>query len=347
VFAQITIAGAPFERGQQYGAHAAKQVRHSVASYAALFAYRRGLSWAEAQAQALRFVPLLTDVVPELVEEMRGVAAGAGRAFGEIVALNARTELLAGALPGPAHPQHAAAVAQNRAAQVPEHGECTTVAALPPATNDGATLLAQTWDWTGDQRAACVVLRIRPAGGPEALTVTEGGILAKIGLNSAGVAVALNILRSHADGADVGMPVHLLLRAMLGARSFDEAVALASRAPAGASSCVTVASDAGRAVSLEVTPGSVVQLVPERGLLAHTNHCLDSATQAGETPFDPQSSTVPRYERASALLAEAHGRIDAPMLMALLRDEVGAPLCRSNAPCTWPLACRARSILCR
>ena len=47
-----------------------------------------------------------------------------------------------------------------------DDGECTTAAATGAATAGGATLLAQTWDWQGDQRAACVLLRVRAPASP-------------------------------------------------------------------------------------------------------------------------------------------------------------------------------------
>jgi isopenicillin-N N-acyltransferase-like protein len=338
MFPTLTLSGAARARGLAYGRGAAPLIRHSIASYARLFAWQRGMAWAEVCAAARAYGPVLGEYAPEVLEELRGIAEGSGRELDEILALNARTELLAGARHGPAHPGYAAAVGANRAAGVPEHGECTTVAALPEATAAGETLLAQTWDWTGDQRAACVVLRLRAPGQPEALTVTEAGIVAKIGLNSAGLALSLNILASLDDGREPGMPVHVLLRRLLAAHSVDEAVEIAGQARAGASSCVTVADAAGRAASLEITPGGIGVLRPERGLLVHTNHCVTAAARAGECPLPPISSSIPRFERARELLAARHGRLDRDALIAVLRDRAGAPdcICRHPDPAVPP-----------
>jgi isopenicillin-N N-acyltransferase-like protein len=332
MFPLISVTGGPRERGLQYGRQAAAQVRHSIGSYAALFAYDRGLDWSEITQLAEQYVPVFAESTPDLVEEMRGIAEGAGRDFLDIVALNARTELLAGIGHGPAHPGFEAAQARNRALGIPERGECTTVAALPEATADGATYLAQTWDWNGGQRAACVIVRIQAPGDPEVLTVTEGGIMAKIGLNSAGLAVALNILRSKGDGREPGMAVHVLLRAALQCQSVEQVVELAARSRAAASSCVTVADAYGRAVSLELTPAGLAEVRPQHGLLAHTNHCVDARLQAHESPHDPASSTLPRITRAQALLETARGRISSDTLMAILRDRHGAPLCICREP---------------
>ncbi|GAB4439223.1 MAG: C45 family autoproteolytic acyltransferase/hydolase [Chloroflexi bacterium OHK40] len=366
MFPELTVTGVPYERGRAYGAAVAPLICHSIASYARLFALRRGLDWAASQDEARRYRPLLLGVAPDLLEEMRGIADGAGREPDEILALNVRTELMAGIGAGVYHPEGPAALARNRAAGVPQHpegddmpapgdahlaglagdpgpgqvsvrhpvddGECTTAAASGAATAGGETLLAQTWDWQGDQRAACVLLRVRAPGEPELLTMTEAGMLAKVGLNSAGLAVSLNLLRSRDDGREVGMPVHVLLRKMLQARSFAEARAAAHLAPAAGSSCITLASADGAMVSLELTPGGVAAVEPEQGLLAHANHCVDPVAAAGECPIEPPSTTRERHGRAWELLRAARGAIDVALLQSVLRDHDGDPRCICRHP---------------
>lgn len=348
MFPEVSIAGAPYERGLAYGRAVAPLVRHSIASYARLFAHRRGLDWAASQAEAMRFAPLLAEVAPDLLEEMRGIAAGAGRELAEIVALNVRTELMAGVAGGIYHPEGPAAAARNRAAGVPEHadegerrpvaaggsddGECTTAAAAGAATAGGGAFLAQTWDWQGDQRAACVLLRVQAPGEPSILTMTEAGMVGKVGLNSAGVAVGLNLLRSLADGREVGMPVHVLLRKMLQARSFAEARAAADLAPPSGSSCVTLASATGELLSLEITPAGVAEVRAEGGLLAHANHCVDEGAMAGECPLEPVSTSRERAGRSWELLRAGAGALDVAALQAILRDHGGEPRCICRHP---------------
>jgi len=348
MFPQLTLTGMPHERGLQYGRQLAPLIRHSIASYARMFAYYQGRDWATVQSNAAAYMPMLEDCAPELLEEMYGIAAGSGRLLEEIVALNVRTELLAGAYANGRHGNYERVLARNREYGVPQHNnepqtilqpmtavadmsECTTVAATPIASADGKTWLAQNWDWPGDQRAACVLLRVERPNKPTLVTMTEAGIVAKIGLNSAGIAVTLNILASQQDGKQPGMPVHVLLRMLLEQENIDAAIALAKRNRSGASSCVTVA-DAERAVSLEITPAGVGESHPEDGLLVHTNHCVCAATKPSANPLPATSSSVPRYSRAAELMRQSHGAVSRESIIGILTDHEDVPMCICRHP---------------
>ncbi len=334
MFPIITLSGTPYTRGQHYGQQAAPQIRRSIASYALLFAHDRGLNWDEAQHLATNYVPILQEHAAPLLEEMQGIADGAGVQLLEIVALNARTELLAGSFYHQSD-NYPAAQAYNVAHHVPQipamqqRSECTTVAALPTATHARSTLLAQTWDWVKMQRDACVVLQIKPlnASEPMIVTLTEAGIVGKIGLNSAGLGVCLNILSSVDDGSRVALPIHVLLRMAMTYPDVPSALALLRGVRGAASSAITLADASGQACSIEITPSATSVIQPQDGVLAHTNHCLADAPRTTMTPILPSSSTEPRYYRANDLLRHHHGQLDVSTLMAILRDEHNAPLC--------------------
>lgn len=260
---------------------------------------------------------------------MQGIAQGAGVHFTEILALNARTELLAGNTTR--HPNAATALSRNRILGVADYSECTTLVALPAATTDGTTLLAQTWDWIGLQYNACIILNIREPGRPSILTLTEAGMVAKMGLNSAGLGVCMNILRSNNDGHTPGLPIHVLLRRLLQTTSLSAALAYIQQTQPAASSCITMADLSGQAACLEITPASISAISPNNALLVHTNHCLAAATQATERPLDATSSSIPRYQRATRLLYPERGHITRRTLAAILSDQYNAPfgICRT------------------
>ena len=84
---------------------------------------------------------------------LEGIASGSGRNLDEILALNARTEILPPSYPGEPHPDQLRIAAANVKSGVPDWGECTSVAVKPGQSTTGTTLLAQNWDWLGAQRA--------------------------------------------------------------------------------------------------------------------------------------------------------------------------------------------------
>jgi len=340
MFPTIDLAGSAFERGRTHGAQARARVERSIATYARLFAFC-GIDWRGAQALGARYRDPIGDFDVELLAEIEGIAAGAGRHANEILALNARTEILPPTYPGEPHPDWQGIAAANVAAGVPDWGECTAIAVRPAASATGGTLLAQNWDWLGAQRAALVLLRVRGAGGASCLTLTEAGMLAKIGLNQRGFGVCLNILRSSDDGSRTGVPVHVLLRALLGCDSVAGAVALASKLSFGASSNVLCADASGDTAALEFSPRGLEVVRGADAALCHTNHFLAPAAAQHQASLAPSLSTLPRLARITALTGAHKGKFSPGDLQRMLRDESDGflSICRSPDPSIAPEVC--------
>jgi isopenicillin-N N-acyltransferase-like protein len=281
----------------------------TVATYERMLREAAGLGPGDLRAAGADVGSAVAARRPDLVEELEGIAAGAQRPLETLLAINARTELLAG-----------------RGA-----GECSVVGVL----GDRGVTLAQNWDWHPQLLGARVLWTIE--GEDRWLTtVTEAGILAKIGCNGAGLAVALNFLTSTADGgagAGAGIPIHVLLRSVLdGCDSLLEALTLLLQAPVTASSCVTVA---GREpggcglVAVELSPlGPGVVWPDDDGVLVHTNHFLAPPPGLVDTQPREHPSTLLRHWRLRRRLREG---ADAETALA---DHHGAPeaICRHVAP---------------
>ena len=168
----------------------------------------------------------------------------------ELFAVNARTELMAGSL----------------------RGECSTI-----AVRDGAgAVLMQNWDWHPDLARSRLLWTVDQGDGRWFATFTEAGILAKIGLNSDGLALCLNLLATTDDGGLDGLPVHLALRLVLErCSSADDVAELLSAADFGGSSCLTVMSADGEVGIFEVQAGrGARRLAVDEPWTAHTNHFL-------------------------------------------------------------------------
>jgi isopenicillin-N N-acyltransferase-like protein len=245
----------PHDRGEAFGRAQAAPIAHTLALYRRMFAETTGAD-ARAEGEKVR-------LTPEADEEIRGIAAGSGQDERELRAVNARTEILAGQ--GPT--------------------ECSVVGA--------GGLLAQNWDWHPDAAASTVIWIVEHEHGWFA-TLTEAGMLAKIGLNDAGLGVCLNLLSTTADGGLDGTPIHLLLRQTLQTcRSVDDAVTLLTAARTSASSAVTVAQP-NDVASVELNPGGANVLRGQVG--AHTNHFLAAPRLGHDTTPEESPSTIARLE---------------------------------------------------
>jgi isopenicillin-N N-acyltransferase-like protein len=332
------------EQGARYGRRCAARIAHSRDTYARLFS-QCGLSWAQARDKAVAMQPAIRALDPALLDEMRGIAEGSGLGFEDILALNCRSEILpADFLGDPA----------AQASAVFEQGECTAVGVAPAASADGKTWLAQNWDWIGTQRDALVLLRGHAwdgdTRGREFLTLTEAGMLAKIGMGVGAepdrVAVGLNIIRSRHDGERPATPVHPLLRHLMTMPSLAAARArmdaLQSGFGFGAGSDTPAADTAGEVAAFEVSPRGWREWPPEHGVMTHTNHFLCDALVPIQHPTTAYLSSETRLATARRHTVGRPVGFDA--LAALLRDEGGdgagddgyMAVCRSPDPAIEP-----------
>lgn len=325
--------GSAHARGVAYGQAARAQTAHSMETYARLFAFC-GISWAQARARALRYLPVIRALDPALVQELEGIAAGSGQPFDAVLALNCRTEILPASYFDSEPYAADAALAANRAAGLQDWSECTAMCVAPEASAEGHAWLAQNWDWIGRQRAALVVLKTEGAAGRCITTLTEAGMLAKIGLNDAGFALGLNIVRSVRDGATPGLPVHALLRHLLtccgSLAQARERLAALQALGFGAASNIPCADASGAVACFEIAPAGWAELQPTNGVVVHTNHFLCESLLPQQAPMGSVLSSAPRL--ATAALHAARLPIGFEALQSFLRDESDGTLSVCRGP---------------
>lgn len=333
-------------RGEAYGRQAREQIGRSLSTYAGLFA-SCGIHWTEAGHRAAAYRESIRWTDPELLEEMEGIALGAGVGGSDILALNCRTEILPSNFFNNSGEGAAEAIEHNRRLGLADWGECTAIAVSPKASADRHCWLAQNWDWLGRQRAALVVLLTRDSQGTEIATLTEGGMLAKIGLNGHGMAVGLNILRSIDDGNRPGVPVHVLLRHALSHDSlatFRKRLSAIMQGPGfGAGSNIPSADATGDVACFELSPSGWAEHPAKDGIVVHTNHFLCSPLQGLQANMGATLSTESRLSCASTYAAQRP--LSASSVEALLRDESDGfiSICRRPDPAV-PVEARLESV---
>jgi isopenicillin-N N-acyltransferase-like protein len=316
-FPRVRVQGAPFERGQQYGAQAAGRVRKSVDIYRRVFQHYAGWDWDQVTTHAKAYAAPIETYRAHFIDEMHGIAAGAGLAFEDVLALNVRTEIMF------------AAVARAAA------GECTAVVALPEATADGHTLLAQNWDWKPDAAETVVLLEAEPDQGPRFITAVEAGLLAKTGMNSAGIGLVTNALVSDQDQGTPGVPYHAVLRAILESERMTEAVLAVTYHRRASSANYLIAHRDGEAINVEAAPGDYARVYtafPERGIYSHTNHFICRGFDLKDVGLWDGPGSLFRQHRAGKFLAGQRGHCDVAALQEILADHFNYP----NAICAHP-----------
>jgi isopenicillin-N N-acyltransferase like protein len=284
----------PQARGRAFGADAREGVLRCWAGYERLF----DVWGTEAREISEATLERTQAWAPHLAAEIAGIAAGAGLETWQIAALNARTEILA----------------RGR-------GECSTVVLLP---TDAPPRTLQTWDWHEHLDDVKFVWDT----GHGVRTLTEYGIVGKIGVNSAGLGVHMNILHHASDGGGDGVPVHIVARRILDeATTVDEATEIARSARVCASTVLTAV---GRhsAVCLELCPEGLGEIHPRDGVLLHTNHFLDPELAKGEDNRDEDPESWDRLEALEARVDELRAAPDLADVMKL-HD---APVCCHPEP---------------
>jgi isopenicillin-N N-acyltransferase like protein len=311
----LVLRGTPYERGHRYGELARARIERSIAVYRNVFAFRAQLEWARAVMLAEAYEQSIGEFAPDCLDEMRGVADGAGVTRGDIMALNARSELMF------------AAVGADRAVEA-MICECTSFAVLPEASANGHTLVGQNWDWLPFARETAVVLEVHRDHLPSYVTIAEAGHLAKVGFNAAGLGVCTNTLVSSRDDGQRGVPYHIVLRALLDAENIAAATRAVYTVQRAFSANYVLAHSDGLAVNLETTSGNaagVQSTLPQDGILAHANHFLAPAF----APYDARVAQHPhslfRLDAMRRGLRAGGGEVTLEQVRATLRSHRNEP----------------------
>ncbi|MGG7104904.1 C45 family autoproteolytic acyltransferase/hydolase [Rhodococcus sp. 24CO] len=243
----IECVGNGRARGRSHGEQARKLIQ------AALARWREGTSARSREhLSANGLLAAVEASVPDLAEEMRGIAEAAAVPFTEILAYNFMDEQWW------VHREHL------------ELG-CSVVG----QTGTEGVFLAQNMDLPDFMDESQVVLRIRPDDGPSALVLSSAGMIGLTGVNDAGVGISVNAL-GMLHHNDAGLPVAAVIRGALAQPSRQLAVDFLHRSSHASGQHYAVA-DACGFHGVECSASEVVVSCPaDSPLLLHTNHPLSN-----------------------------------------------------------------------
>ena len=232
----IELQGTPQDMGEAHG----ESLRELIREHA-----QRHLEWILAQSSVVmnesqlwnRWSPYVTaneSNAPNLVEEMRGIARGAGVPFEHIFILNSLLD-----------------VGNFRWLDCMQGMLGCTSFAVPQESGTGKSLLGQTYDLDAFRRRFNALLRIRPADGPRQLVYTMAGMVGAAGLNQDGIGININYLS--ANDCRPGKLHAVIVRQVLASRNLADAVTAPTDAPRAGGSHYLISDQTGHVVSVETS----------------------------------------------------------------------------------------------
>lgn len=302
----IELSGDAYEIGRGLGKAAVAALRDVVPRLARFRALER--EWA-GSARLAALLGAARSAYPEYVREIEGIAGGAGVDFETIFLWNCR-----GDFPGGGDQQHA------------EDAGCTTV--MLPARGDDPAIIAHNEDDQAELDGHCFLVHARPTSGAGFTSFYSPGLLPghTFGVNDAGLIQTINHIRPHDQR--VGIPRHIITRAVLGSANLDAALAILRRDDR-ASGFHHNLGQAGCDCLLSVeAPASHCAVHPVDAASAHANHLV--FPECTDIPQEITESSLRRQRRAASLISG--GPLEARDASVVLGDceDAELPICRKR-----------------
>ena len=302
----IKVAGSHYECGQQIGMAFADLIQRSISTSHKWLA--DGYRWEDYRRASAPFLAAADRAFPWAVDEIRGAAEGSGVDFTDLFT-NSVEEIFS---------------------TPPDLvGRCSDFAACAPATG-GHVLLAHNNDLSPLTADSIVGVEWNLPDHPRLFTVGVGGLYLSIGLNEAGVCLTGNELSPNDEKR--GIPRLLIARALLSARTFDEAVNIALHPDRASSYNNLISTSRGEIASVEASATDHELIRPEAGWHVHTNHYTHPRMRKYERRPDLIAGSISRYERARELMQMREREATLDMFRTFLIDHEARPhaLCRHD-----------------
>ncbi len=312
----LELKGSPREIGRQHGEQVRELVHDNLRFYMNLWQHMGGVGREKILSDVEAFVPFVERYDGDLVEEMRGIAEGAQLEFREVAALNARTELTFSCLPNTLKDSSG--------------GGCTSFGLLPEVTENGHLILGQNWDWRAEALQTCVVLRIEQANKPSIVMHAEAGTIGHRGINSSGLGVCINYIRTESDGFHPGLPFLIKLRGILNSTRMSDVLRMLMTYVGPNSMNMVIGHQGGEIVDVENLPNDLLFVYPQDGILTHANHFESPMLRVRDTGKSTLPDTIFRSRRLRRLLSARSGRLNVESIREALTDHFSYPdsICR-------------------
>lgn len=254
----ITVSGSGYERGYQHGQQLKKEIgelmllwKNDLQSSTKMPAD----SFLHQFLTSTNFIPAVEKFTPDILEEVRGIAEGAGQTFNDIFAFQLTDEYW---------------VYEDKLSNDTINHHCSGIGI--PALNGNPAYVAQNMDLDAWMDGYQIILHIKRNGDtPEQYILTCAGSVAFNGINEHGIGVCVNTLMQLSASAD-GLPVSFMIRGLLASKTGSEALQfLKATKHASGQNYILGAMDS--VYDFEASAQKVVRISPDAsGIVYHTNH---------------------------------------------------------------------------
>lgn len=260
---EVTLSGSAYEMGEQYGSMLEQGGFEPPPV-------------TEAQRQfAADCVPLVEDVAPALLDELRGIAAAGDWSLERIRAIPLALGWDAG---------------------------CTVVALSGEVTADGQPLFGRNYDFSTEFADYATLFRTDPDHGHTHVGCSDHWVGRHDGINETGLAVGHSFVPHR--GLETGVMFALAARTVLETcETVEDAVTVLERVPHARNTNFLLADATGAIAVVEASPDGVTTTVPDGAGVA-TNHFRSPAMAVHEPDDDGRSNSEAR-------LAALHDWVDA------------------------------------
>lgn len=300
----IECSGNHFEIGQQYGSACRENLVASIESLFTDIGTARNASKSEIISVAMKYLPLVEDFDPDLIEMLRGQALGACVSFDEVFTLRCKLEL-------GMYYQHITAL-------------CTSFVVTGDATKGGKTIIGQTYDL--GPGTTIELVRNKFEDGLEQLSLVVGcGAGGELPLTSHGLGMALNIMLSPAAEQRLNVPCACVIPKTMRQKRIGDALGIVCSA--GRSLLYyAFASGEGDIIGIETRPDDFNVIQPEKDILVHSNHYLTDRFKRSDNFFGfMEGDSYLRIQRMRRLIEKHYGELTPEMMGEFMADHNDYP----------------------
>lgn len=246
----VKVFGDSYERGIQIGEKLKDAILTNYQNQKFFYQISEKFDYRNWEVLSERYISLMEKWTPDVLEELKGMAHGAGVEFSKILALTTAYEKSFGR--------------ENTSEK------CTSFFVTGKASQNGKTIIGQTNDENiREWRHERDVVIHHVSGEREILTYTHPGVPAYMGMNNQGLAILWTYIDNGKTGN--GVPTNAIIRHVLSLDSIEEAVSFLQNIPHDIPNQFGLADRNGTLVCLECFPNKVYT-VYEKNFFVHTNH---------------------------------------------------------------------------